>query len=355
MIAHPPEKTSSEPRIDIVDDSGINRQYPEMKPQDIQQPPVGMPTGPNYTVIPNEHRQTGFVFPVLLIGAGVLLLLNTMDVIDWNVWGNIWRLWPLALVAVGLELLIGRRSALASAVIAGVLIVGLIAGFWLWASQPLSGQLSGATINQTMQGAKQANVSINFGVGTFRLDALAGSDQLISGQVSHYNNENVTQDFHVTGDTAYYTLKTESNWGFPFFNTGSGERACNVSLSPQVPVDLNVSTGVGESTLNLEQLNLTRFNLSTGAGATTVTLPARGTFNATINAGVGELNVNVPQGVGLRVTGSAGLGNRTLPPGYIETDKVFQSPGYASSDARIDLNINAGVGSINVREVQPLP
>ena len=106
MIAHPPEKTSSEPRIDIVDDSGTNRQYPEMKPQDIQQPPAGMQAVPNYITIPNERRQTGFVFPVLLIGAGVLLLLNTMNVIDWNVWGNIWRLWPLALVAVGLELLV---------------------------------------------------------------------------------------------------------------------------------------------------------------------------------------------------------------------------------------------------------
>lgn len=355
MIAHPPEKTSSEPRIDIVDDSGTDRQYPEMKPQYVQQPPVGMPAVRTDIVTPYEHRQTSFVFPVLLIGIGVLLLLNTMNVIDWNVWGNIWRLWPLVLVAVGLEMLIGRRSALASAAIAGVLLVGLIAGFWLWASQPLSGQLSGDTINQTMQGAKQANVSINFGVGTFRLDSLAGSDQLISGQVSHYDNENVTQEFHMTGDTAYYILKTESNWVFPFFNTSSGERSCNVSLSPQVPVDLNVSTGIGESTLNLEQLNLTRLNLSTGAGTTTVTLPARGTFNATINGGVGELNVNVPQGVGLRVTGSAGLGNRTMPSGYIETDKVFQSPGYASSENRIDLNINAGVGSINVREVQPLP
>lgn len=39
----------------------------------------------------------------------------------------------------------------------------------------------------------------------------------------------------------------------------------------------------------------------------------------------------------------------------IETDKVFQSPGYASSEDRIDLNINAGIGSINVREVQSLP
>ncbi len=355
MIAHPPEKTTSEPRIDIVNESGTDRQYPEMKPQDIQQPPVGMPAVRHDIVTPNEHRQTSFVFPVLLIGVGVLLLLNTMNVLDWNVWGNVWRLWPLILVAVGLELLIGRRSALASAVIAGLLVVGLIAGAWLWSSQPLSGQASGTTINQTIQGAKQANVSINFSVGTFSLDSLAGSDQLISGKVSHYSNENVTQDFHMTGDTAYYTLKTESNWGFPFFNTSSGERVCTISLSPQVPIDLNVSTGLGESTLNLEQLNLTRLNLSTGAGATTVTLPARGTFNATINAGVGELNVNVPQGVGLRVTGSAGLGDRTLPSGYIETDKVFQSPGYASAEDRIDLNINAGVGSINVREIQPLP
>jgi len=51
----------------------------------------------------------GFALPILVIAAGVLLLLNTLDVVGWSVWRWVARLWPILLIAGG-ALLLWQRS-----------------------------------------------------------------------------------------------------------------------------------------------------------------------------------------------------------------------------------------------------
>lgn len=43
--------------------------------------------------------------PLILVGAGVLLLLNTLGVIPWASWSEIGRYWPVLVIAVGLSIL----------------------------------------------------------------------------------------------------------------------------------------------------------------------------------------------------------------------------------------------------------
>ncbi|MEJ2738024.1 MAG: DUF5668 domain-containing protein, partial [Anaerolineae bacterium] len=78
-----------------------------------------------------QRRNVSILGPVLLIGVGILLLLNIMGILEWSVWWNLLRFWPILLIAAGLDLLIGRRSVL-GALIATVLVLALLAGaLWL--------------------------------------------------------------------------------------------------------------------------------------------------------------------------------------------------------------------------------
>jgi len=43
--------------------------------------------------------------PILFIAAGVVLLLNTLQVLDWGIWQDIAKLWPIAVILFGLNLL----------------------------------------------------------------------------------------------------------------------------------------------------------------------------------------------------------------------------------------------------------
>jgi hypothetical protein len=75
----------------------------------------------------SHHRSPSFFWPLVLIGAGVLLLLSNLGFVSWESWNLVWRLWPLLLIGMGIELLIGRRSTL-GAIVSGVLILCLIGG-----------------------------------------------------------------------------------------------------------------------------------------------------------------------------------------------------------------------------------
>ncbi|MBM2810355.1 MAG: hypothetical protein HW416_1114 [Chloroflexi bacterium] len=79
-----------------------------------------------------RHKHSVFrrlVGPAVLIAFGILLLLTNLGLIPVDVWRMTWRLWPLLLVALGLELLITGRASWGMFVVAllVVLAVGVLA------------------------------------------------------------------------------------------------------------------------------------------------------------------------------------------------------------------------------------
>ena len=88
------------------------------------------------TMIERPPRRGGLVGPAILVALGVVLLLNNLGYLGWGVWETLVRLWPLLLIAIGLDLMIGRRTILGSALVALLVLAALgmailWTGFWL--------------------------------------------------------------------------------------------------------------------------------------------------------------------------------------------------------------------------------
>lgn len=296
-------------------------------------------------------RRGGLVGPLILISLGVLFLLANLGALDWSVWEILFRLWPVLLIAWGLDIIVGRRSPWLSLGI--VLVVVALAGAALWYYSPegVAGQeLTSEAINQQLQGATRADVEISSGVGELRLGAAESSDVLIEGTVRGPERQRVVSDFNVAGDTATYRLRTRDEAGFPF-SFGQGDRSWDLDLNAQVPLDLTVNTGVGTSNLDLRQLSLTDLSVSTGVGQTTITLPAQGDFGAQINGGVGEVNILVPSSLAATIRVDGGLGDVSVIGDYVEQDRTYTSAGFSSAQERVNLRVSGGVGRIAVRQV----
>jgi flagellar biosynthesis protein FlhB len=69
----------------------------------------------------HRHRH-GVVWPVFLIFTGSILLLNNLGVLPWGVWDSIWRLWPVIIVIIGLNMIFGKSGI-------GNFILGLVFTF----------------------------------------------------------------------------------------------------------------------------------------------------------------------------------------------------------------------------------
>jgi len=77
------------------------------------------------------YRKVSLVWPLILIGLGIIFLLNNLGALDWDVWFLIVRLWPLLLIAVGLDVLLGRRAGIWAALTVFIIIWLFVGGVWL--------------------------------------------------------------------------------------------------------------------------------------------------------------------------------------------------------------------------------
>lgn len=333
---------------------------------DIQRRPEG--TGniitPRTAQTPQVARQVheyrgSVVFPLLLVGLGVLFLLNNMGLVSWNIWNSIWQLWPLLLVAAGIDMIIGRRSTAAS-IFTVMTLFGLMAliaiGIWILAMQQAVWQPQGdqetQQIAQTLDDANKADIDIRFGAGTLHLSAQSDSSDLVRGSLELRRGEEADSSFSVDNGTAYYRLESKaSGFLFPFISEMKNERIWDLNLNTQVPTDLKVNTGVGEAVLDLEDLKLTRLDLNGGAGNTTLTLPKYGDYEVQVNAGVGRIDLGIPAGLALRMEVNDGLGQIDIQGDYKRQGKQYESAGYNAATNRVDLKVEGGIGQITIHEL----
>ncbi len=296
-------------------------------------------------------RRDGLVGGVLLIGIGVVFLLSNFNVLALNVWETILRLWPILIIAIGFDILIGRRRHLLISLIALLLILAILAGaVWFLGLAPESGgqALLNRQIDQTFDTAQRARVAIEPGAGSLRLNALSDETKLVSGSVpATERSQSVKRYFSVQDDEARLTLRGE---GYLFFWPGNNEDrwVWNLGLNPKIPIDLVVSLGAGESDLDLSALNLTGFKISMGVGQTTVTLPSRGVLKGQLNGAIGQLVILVPNGIGVKIQANTGLVGVNAPASYQKQDRQYTSPNYASAENRIDLEVGLAIGGVDI-------
>ncbi|MEX0789109.1 MAG: DUF5668 domain-containing protein [Anaerolineales bacterium] len=291
-----------------------------------------------------KPRRGSLIGPVILIGLGVVFLLDNLGVVHWDIWQIVFRLWPVLLIAAGLDLVVGRRSTAGTLVVVLVMVGLTLAGVWLL-SDSLTGTAQTETLRQVGQNAQRAEVEIDGTVGVLRVGTHHEPDVLILGTADLSPGEQLRKDFRVEEGTAYYTLGSRSVWHIPSWG-GLGDRVWDLRLSRDLPVRLSVSAGVGETILDLADLQATEVKFSAGVGRSAVTLPATGQYSATIDGGVGEVTIQLPQGLAARITVSTGIGGVEVVGDFQRDGDVYLSPGFETAQNRVELDISGGIGRI---------
>jgi len=120
-----------------------------------------------------------------------------------------------------------------------------------------------------------------------------------------------------------------------------------IQLSENVPMDLLIRTGAGNSQLDLGGLNMNALTVETGAGVTTVDLDGvwQHDVDVSIQGGVGELTVNLPAEMGVRVDMDTALVTVTAN-GLIKDENGYVNQAFGTAPHTLTLNLQAGVGSV---------
>ncbi len=304
----------------------------------------------------DEYRsRPSLIWPIMLIGAGTLFLLNNLGIVDWSIWSTLVRFWPLILVAAGLDIMLGRRGGIWPALLVLVFVALIVSGtFAVNAThQVFMSELHTEEFSQQLGDVDKAKVSIDFDIGELEVNGMTSGSVLANGAMDLADYERLNQEYRELGSTAYLTIGSRGQQVVPawWFGKRDGDsRDWKININDDMPIELEIDLGVGKSEIDLSQMEITSLNVETGVGKAELYLPEDGDFNGYIQAGVGELIVYVPESLPIRITLETGLGNNSVVGDFDQTNSVYTSNEYAQSDARVNLTINGGVGNINVIE-----
>jgi hypothetical protein len=297
-----------------------------------------------------------------VIAIGAVLLANTLGYLPWSIWWNVLSLWPLLIVAAGIDI-IGRGTdntwlrVFSSLLVVGGLLYGAFvmtpSGRWFPFVTFNSSQGTTAFDESYDHDAsvKTGVAEISGGVGEF---TLAEGKDLVSAKGETPFDEPVL-DVSTSGSKADVVVSLgEGMQAWP-----SGTRAkLDVLLDRSVVWDLTLKAGVSSTDADLSELKFSALRVDAGVSDTSVKL---GTISSVVgvhavpvevDAGVSSLKLRIPEGAQVRLRIKGGLSAVSVDSGLKRLsggdDKRYETSGFDEGDAYYEITVNAGVGSIGI-------
>ena len=196
------------------------------------------------------------------------------------------------------------------------------------------------------QGASRALVTIKMAAG--ELDVHGGAaDDLMKG--SFYYNRRPWEpriDHQVTDGVA--RLLVEQRRMGPVF--GRVRNNWSVGLSEKIPMELRLDLGVGKAEIDLGGIPVTKLDIQVGVGGMDLDLSGarKESLTGMIEGGIGRAEILLPEDIGVRLRIDGGLGSINAP-GFIKDGDMFRNEAWGKTSAGIDLDIEAGIGEIDLR------
>lgn len=350
-----------------------------------------------------SYSYRSFFWPIVLIGFGAIMLLANLDLIPMPSVRMLVRLWPLALIILGLDILVGRRSPFIGALI-GIGAVALVIMFlymvpvldFIPTVEPKT-----LPINTPLGNTTSAEVTLELERYTTTIDSSIESDDLFDAVLETYTDVNYvarggqrkTIDLNPVDSSAF---------DFDWTLTSTRDMTWEIRLSPEVPLDLSVDVGSGSASLDLFDLMLDELKVDGGSGSTDLMIPAgsslypvdvnggsgsfdieieddteieakfdvgSGSFDVIIGSGVamnleidggsGSIFIDIPGDVGVRLVvddrGSGGVripADFNLVDDYGDDDRdtgVWESDNYDETSALIEIRFDPGSGTLTLR------
>lgn len=305
---------------------------------------------------PRWQRRHGgsLIFPIVLIVAGLILLLNNLGIVPWSVWLSLAQLWPALLILLGIDLLLGRRHPGFGAAIAVTMLVLVVGVALVGTARAGNASTVEKTESVPLNGATSGTVVVNLGAGQLAISSLPSNSsnllQLTAQLSSGASLPPPTTRVENGAETATIDIKGNApNWGF-LGSTSHGGADTTLLLNPRVPQTLRVNLGAGSGNLDLSSVPVHDLAVNLGAGQATIRFPASaGATTAQISGGAaGQLTLVIPPGVGAAIHTTDGLVNLKVSNRFQAVSDGYQTADYGTAANRVDITLHVGVGQIDV-------
>ncbi len=327
-----------------------------------------------------RHRHQSLFFPLLLITVGCIALLINLGLLPPVNLNSIVYIWPLWLIFLGLDIMLGYRSRWLNALIwtaAMVVTLGMLMFGPTLGLLPQA-EVKREVLQEPLGTTRSATIKIELPGNPVTVMALEREDLLFEASISYL------------GDYEYDTYPTGTNekvielggsglWALFYVPSAHpDEDRWRIGLTPLIPLKLDMECGSGSTDLDLRRLLLRTLDVEASSGAVHLTLPesgpllkgtlylSSGPFQLTlpeganaelrIEGGSGPIRIERENGVALRlIMESTGSGALVLPTDLQkagDNPDIWETPTYASASRRVTLIIVQDSGALEVAPVK---
>lgn len=325
----------------------------------------------------------GFTF--LLVGT--ILLANTLEILEWSVWSNIIKLWPLLIISLGLSLIFRGKSLsfMGPLIIFLGIIVGVGASYMgisfegeivrevktlsreivievekvpeteVALEAEITPEIETAPETETTPETEvaletkeyleieRASIELKFDIGKL---TLGESTPLLYECISQYRYKEFEpfEEFSRTEKEANILI-----YHSPVIKRRISNNIRNywqLKLNNKIIYDLSIKTGAINTDCNLSGFKVEKLYIESGASNINLVLPQYDS-KIIIDTGVSNIDIAIPKNVGAIVNIDSGIAIKNLDD-FIKRNGTFISHNYNESEFKTEIEINSGVSHIDI-------
>jgi hypothetical protein len=328
-----------------------------------------------------EMKANKIIKGLTLILIGIIFLANTLGILEWSVWSNIFKLWPLLLVSLGLSLILRGKDLSflgpliillaiilgAGAIYMGINFEGKIVSEVKTLSREIVVEVQKAPEAELAPEVKipseietteevevipeieeyppieKATIELKFDSGKLNLKEFT---PLLYEFISQYRYKEFEpfEKFSRTEKEAniiiYHSPVTKKRISNNIKNNWE------LKLNNQIIYNLSIKTGAINMDSNLSGFKVEKLYIESGVSNINLVVPK---YNSKIiiNAGVSNIDIAIPKDVGAMLNIDSGIAIKNLDD-FIKRNDTYISNNYDNSEFKTEIEIDCGVSNIHI-------
>ena len=290
-----------------------------------------------------------FIGPAILISLGAVFLLNNFEILPWDIWLSLWKFWPVILILVGVEILMGKNASIKTFVLLFGLIflVPILLSYNPISNNPLA--TDELKIEESLGIATKAKVNLDFPTSNIKIDSLStDSAFLIEGKIS-YSQAAKQPKIEKEEDSGEVTLTLSQPFEgmLPFIS--NLKTTIDISLTTVVPIEIIVKTGASLVNFDLSELRVEYLEIN--SKASTITIKFSEDFNqkVLINTGASSITLEVPEKLEAKITIDSQVKSIDSPERFKKEENKYLTEKFNKATAKAEIDIKATAGSVVIK------
>ncbi len=289
---------------------------------------------------------------VFLISIGILILLSGYIEFECG-FGDLWKLWPLFIVLIGINLMLKNTTAKAilsglTALVLAFTLFASVISFFGWIKDDVEFQIDHENTfdvsnysTEFEKGIKNASLHVEAGAGAFTINDTTSF--LFTADVEGKNSSySLTSDIQESNADLNFKMKSRK-----FFI--KRKNRVEMKLNP-VPVwDLKFDMGAVAADFDVSGFNVRKLDIQMGAASLVLKL---GSINAeshiNIDAGASSIEISIPEDAGCEIKADASLSSKEFIGFTKISEHLYKTKDFDAAKKKIYLDIDSGISSIKV-------